>query len=260
MHPENSSDYADVLGVNVSAVNLDLAVELADQWIAARNPGYICVTGVHGVMEAQEDPEFLPNPESRIYQYSRRNADVVGWPSSGLSADGPRLWAGLHGGDVPAFGRARLSQFFLRRQARRGGTAERNTAEEISRACRWSEHIRPHSETSLRKRKTKCLAQVRAIEAAHPVGRTEHSEAGTIHGAICRSPCRCRLLVGVGAAFDYHTGQIRDCSDWIKRAGLQWLHRLMQDPRRLWRRYLRNNPAFLWHIAWQISGLRRYPR
>jgi N-acetylglucosaminyldiphosphoundecaprenol N-acetyl-beta-D-mannosaminyltransferase len=68
------------------------------------------------------------------------------------------------------------------------------------------------------------------------------------------------LLVGVGAAFDYHTGRIRDCSEWIKRAGLQWLHRLMQDPRRLWRRYLRNNPAFLWHIAWQISRLRRYPR
>lgn len=71
---------------------------------------------------------------------------------------------------------------------------------------------------------------------------------------------RVPLLIGVGAAFDYHTGQIRDCSDWIKRAGLQWLHRLMQDPRHLWRRYLRNNPAFLWHIAWQISGLRRYPR
>ncbi|MDQ1693430.1 MAG: N-acetylglucosaminyldiphosphoundecaprenol N-acetyl-beta-D-mannosaminyltransferase [Acidobacteriaceae bacterium] len=67
------------------------------------------------------------------------------------------------------------------------------------------------------------------------------------------------LLVGVGAAFDYHTGRIRDCADWIKRSGLQWLHRLMQDPRRLSRRYLRNNPAFLWHVAWQISGLREYP-
>ena len=68
------------------------------------------------------------------------------------------------------------------------------------------------------------------------------------------------LLVGVGAAFDYHTGRIPDCSEWIKRGGLQWLHRLMHDPRRLWKRYLRNNPAFLWHVAWQISGLREYPR
>jgi N-acetylglucosaminyldiphosphoundecaprenol N-acetyl-beta-D-mannosaminyltransferase len=67
------------------------------------------------------------------------------------------------------------------------------------------------------------------------------------------------LLMGVGAAFDYHTGHIRDCSDWVKRTGLQWMHRLMQDPSHLWRRYFRNNPAFLWHIAWQISGLREYP-
>ena len=67
------------------------------------------------------------------------------------------------------------------------------------------------------------------------------------------------LLVGVGAAFDFHAGLVRDCSPWIKRAGLQWLHRLLQDPRRLWRRYLTNNPAFLWHIACQLAGLREYP-
>jgi N-acetylglucosaminyldiphosphoundecaprenol N-acetyl-beta-D-mannosaminyltransferase len=67
------------------------------------------------------------------------------------------------------------------------------------------------------------------------------------------------LMFGVGAAFDFHTGAIRDCSAWIKRAGLQWLHRLIQDPRHLWKRYLRNNPAFLWHIALQLSQLRKYP-
>jgi N-acetylglucosaminyldiphosphoundecaprenol N-acetyl-beta-D-mannosaminyltransferase len=67
------------------------------------------------------------------------------------------------------------------------------------------------------------------------------------------------LMFGVGAAFDFHTGAIRDCSPWIKRAGFQWLHRLMQDPRRLWKRYLLNNPAFLWHIAMQLLGFRKYP-
>ena len=65
------------------------------------------------------------------------------------------------------------------------------------------------------------------------------------------------LLVGVGAAFDFHTGRIRDCSAFVKRAGLQWLHRLLQDPSRLLRRYARTHPAFLWHIAWQLAGLRR---
>jgi N-acetylglucosaminyldiphosphoundecaprenol N-acetyl-beta-D-mannosaminyltransferase len=67
------------------------------------------------------------------------------------------------------------------------------------------------------------------------------------------------LMFGVGAAFDFHTGAIRDCTPWVKRAGLQWLHRLLQEPRRLWKRYLCNNPAFLWHIALQLSQLRQYP-
>jgi N-acetylglucosaminyldiphosphoundecaprenol N-acetyl-beta-D-mannosaminyltransferase len=64
--------------------------------------------------------------------------------------------------------------------------------------------------------------------------------------------------MGVGAAFDFHTGDIRDCSPWIKRAGLQWLHRLLQDPRRLWPRYLRNNPAFVCKIVLQLLKLRRH--
>ena len=64
------------------------------------------------------------------------------------------------------------------------------------------------------------------------------------------------LMFGVGAAFDFHTGRIRDCADWIKRAGLQWLHRLVQDPRRLLWRYLRNNPEFIWRIALQLSGVK----
>jgi N-acetylglucosaminyldiphosphoundecaprenol N-acetyl-beta-D-mannosaminyltransferase len=72
-------------------------------------------------------------------------------------------------------------------------------------------------------------------------------------------PClNTRMMFGVGAAFDFLTGRVRDCPDWLKCAGLNWLHRLMQDPRRLWRRNLQNT-AFLWHIALQLSGLRKYP-
>ena len=51
-------EYANVLGINVSAIDLGRAVEMADRWIAGENRGYICVTGVHGVMEAQSDSEL----------------------------------------------------------------------------------------------------------------------------------------------------------------------------------------------------------
>ena len=52
-------DHANVLGVQVSAIDMQKAVELADRLIPSGHTGYVCVTGVHGVMEAQSDPEFL---------------------------------------------------------------------------------------------------------------------------------------------------------------------------------------------------------
>jgi N-acetylglucosaminyldiphosphoundecaprenol N-acetyl-beta-D-mannosaminyltransferase len=66
-----------------------------------------------------------------------------------------------------------------------------------------------------------------------------------------------RMMFGVGAAFDFLTGRISMCPQWMKRAGFHWLHRLAQDPKRLWRRNL-GNMAFLWHIALQMSGWRTY--
>ncbi len=67
------------------------------------------------------------------------------------------------------------------------------------------------------------------------------------------------LLIGVGAAFDFHSGRVRQAPRWIQRSGFEWLFRLAQEPRRLWRRYLRNNPLFLARVALQLTGLRKYP-
>ena len=68
----------------------------------------------------------------------------------------------------------------------------------------------------------------------------------------------CKVMIGVGAAFDFHTGKLQDSPDWVKQAGLQWLHRLCQDPSRLWKRYLINNSAFLQQIVLQLTGLKAY--
>ena len=67
-----------------------------------------------------------------------------------------------------------------------------------------------------------------------------------------------KLMIGVGAAFLYHTGAIRDSPEWVKRAGMQWLHRLLQEPARLWRRYLLNNPQFVVCALLQVLGFKRY--
>ncbi len=68
----------------------------------------------------------------------------------------------------------------------------------------------------------------------------------------------CKVMLGVGAAFDIHTGTVKDAPDWIKNSGLQWFHRLCQEPSRLWKRYLINNSGFLVRIVFQLTGLKRY--
>jgi len=66
------------------------------------------------------------------------------------------------------------------------------------------------------------------------------------------------VMVGVGAAFDFHSGRKKQAPRWMQRSGLEWLFRLLTEPRRLWKRYLINNPLFLWLVALQLLGLRRY--
>jgi hypothetical protein len=67
------------------------------------------------------------------------------------------------------------------------------------------------------------------------------------------------VMIGVGAAFDFHSGRVKQAPLWMQRNGLEWLYRLYSQPRRLGRRYLVNVPLFLVRIALQLSGLRKYP-
>jgi len=65
--------------------------------------------------------------------------------------------------------------------------------------------------------------------------------------------------LAVGAAFDYWAGQLRRPPSWMQRRGLEWLYRLVQEPRRLWRRYILLNPAYLALILAQRLGLKVIP-
>jgi N-acetylglucosaminyldiphosphoundecaprenol N-acetyl-beta-D-mannosaminyltransferase len=67
-----------------------------------------------------------------------------------------------------------------------------------------------------------------------------------------------KLMVGVGAAFDVHSGHSKDAPDWIKNAGMHWFFRMIRDPKRLASRYMKNNPRFLWLIGLQLIGLKSF--
>jgi N-acetylglucosaminyldiphosphoundecaprenol N-acetyl-beta-D-mannosaminyltransferase len=65
-------------------------------------------------------------------------------------------------------------------------------------------------------------------------------------------------MLGVGAAFDFHAGRVRQAPRWMQSAGLEWVFRLLMEPRRLWKRYARHNPRFVALFIAQLLGLRRF--
>jgi N-acetylglucosaminyldiphosphoundecaprenol N-acetyl-beta-D-mannosaminyltransferase len=250
-----SHQHVDVLDVKVSAINMDRALSLAEQCIKHGAPGYVCVTGVHGVMEAQRDPELL-----RIL-----NGAAINTP------DGmPMTWIGRLRGFRHmdrVFGPEFMTEM-CRVSVERGyrsflfggkaGVADL-LSENLQRRFPGLQIVGTYTPPfrSLTAEEEKDF--VDRVRRAKPhilwVGLSTPKQERFMAQYVNR--LQVPLLVGVGAAFDYHTGAIRDCSGWIKRAGLQWLHRLMQDPKRLWKRYLVNNPTFVLQVALQMAGLRR---
>ncbi|MGA9669436.1 MAG: WecB/TagA/CpsF family glycosyltransferase [Terracidiphilus sp.] len=252
-----SSPCANVLGVKISAVNLESAVDLADRWISSTaGHGYVCATGVHGVMEAQADADLR-----RILNHAFLNAPD-GMPMTWVGRlQGLRDMDRVFGPDL-MLAMCRLSVERGYRNFFYGGKPD--VADNLSASLQKrfpglqvvGTYTPPFRNLTPQEEK-EVLAQV---HEARPhifwVGLSTPKQERFMARYI--DYFQVPLMFGVGAAFDYHTGSIRDCPEWVKRAGMQWLHRLMQDPKRLWKRYLLNNPAFLWHIASQLLRLKQY--
>jgi N-acetylglucosaminyldiphosphoundecaprenol N-acetyl-beta-D-mannosaminyltransferase len=76
--------------------------------------------------------------------------------------------------------------------------------------------------------------------------------------AAHRKRLNAPVLIGIGAAFDFHTDRIPQAPSWMQHAGLEWLFRLWQEPQRLWYRYLIYNPLFMLLVLLQTIGWRKY--
>jgi N-acetylglucosaminyldiphosphoundecaprenol N-acetyl-beta-D-mannosaminyltransferase len=251
--PERSAiPRVDVLGVGVSAIDMERAVAEVTRWIEEREQHYVCITGVHGVMESQRDPELLAihnasgltTPDGMPLVWAGRRAGMahmrrVYGPDlmlavCALAAD--RGWSGFFYGaadGVPELLAERLAERFPG----------------LKIAGTMSPPFRPLTPEE-------DAAVVERINAAAPdilwVGLSTPKQERWMatHAARLTVP----VLVGVGAAFDIHAGRLPQAPGWMQVSGLEWLYRLYREPRRLWRRYLRNNPRFV------LAIIRRPPR
>ncbi len=247
---------ANVLGVGVHALDVDRAARLVLEAIDAQRKGYVCVTGVHGVIQAQRDPEFLRVLESALL----------------VVPDGmPTVWVGRWQGHTQmerVFGPDLLLEI-CRRSVDTNYThflygGKSGVAEELEYNLRlWFPGIRivgtftpPFRDLSMPERSSLQQQFAKASPDVVWVGLSTPKQERFM--AEYLSQLDCRVMIGVGAAFDLHTGRLKDAPTWVKHSGLQWLHRLYQEPSRLWKRYLVNNSAFLIRILLQLSGIKRY--
>ncbi|EDY21961.1 glycosyl transferase, WecB/TagA/CpsF family [Chthoniobacter flavus Ellin428] len=246
-----------VLGVALHAMNLSVATEAVLEALREKRKGYVCVTGVHGVSEAQNEPAFR----------AILNAAFLN------TTDGmPLVWLGRHvqgrwvdrvyGPDLMleifrATQQTAFRHFFYggapgvadelkaRLEARFPGVTICGTY------CPPFRPLNAEEEADLQ----------RTVREARPdiiwVGLSTPKQERFM--AEYLSKLDTTLMFGVGAAFDFHAGRVSQAPRWMQRSGLEWFYRLCSEPRRLGRRYLVNNPLFIWRILGQMFGLRKYP-
>jgi N-acetylglucosaminyldiphosphoundecaprenol N-acetyl-beta-D-mannosaminyltransferase len=100
---------------------------------------------------------------------------------------------------------------------------------------------------------------IRAINSAEPdivwVGLSTPKQERWM--ASHRASLHASVLIGVGAAFDFLSGRLSQAPRWMMNIGLEWLFRLMMEPRRLWKRYTINNVLFLYYLFLETAGIKR---
>jgi N-acetylglucosaminyldiphosphoundecaprenol N-acetyl-beta-D-mannosaminyltransferase len=247
-----------VLGTGVSALNMDTAVEGISRWLAEETTGrYLCVTGVHGVMES------LRNPEIRRAHNQADACVPDGMPMTWVGRiRGHRTMNRVYGPD--------LMLRLLELSAEKGftnylyGGAE-GVADELAQKmtrrfpgleivgtyCPPFRPLNAEEQAELESEVNRLRPDLMWIGLSTPKQEIFMSE---FHDRL-----QSKLMLGVGAAFDFHTGRVRQAPRWMMRSGLEWFFRFCMEPRRLGPRYLRNNPTFLWHLFLQQSGIRGYP-
>jgi len=246
-----------VLGVGISPLNLPLAVAAIRKAIETRVKGYICVTGVHGVSEAQENPEFrailndafLNTPDGMPMVWMGR-------------LKGHREMSRVYGPDLlleicRISGQTKWRHFFY---GGAPGVADQLAASLVQRypeltvAGTYTPPFRPLTEEEkedLRARVANAKPDIIWVGLSTPKQEAFMAEALPWLDTT--------LMVGVGAAFDLLSGRVRQAPRWIQRSGFEWLYRTLQEPRRLWKRYFKNNPLFIGRLFLQMTRLRGYP-
>lgn len=246
----------EVVGVPLAVIDYDRTLERMDAMVAERRLGYVCACNVHTVMASQEDPELraaLISP----YALNVPDGQPLVWA---INALGHSLTDRVYGPELMARACARAAatehRFYLyggrdQEALVRLAANLRRRFPGVNIVGGYAPPFRPLSDE----------------ERAAIIEEINDSEADVVWVGIgvpkqekwmaqMRPHLKAPVLVGVGAAFDFHAGLVPQAPPLLQGAGLEWAYRLVQEPRRLWRRYLRYNPRFVAAFARQLASHR----
>ncbi|HLW60008.1 MAG TPA: WecB/TagA/CpsF family glycosyltransferase [bacterium] len=235
---------------------MDHALAAVERWIARREAHYVCVTNIHGVIESQRDRDLrrihnaagLVTPDGMPLVWlsrlrGRRHVERVYGPDLMLALCERSAEMGyrhfFYGGarHVPDRLAANLQRRFP--GLRVAGT--------------YAPPFRPLTDAEDE-------GIVELINRAGPdivwVGLSTPKQERWMATHVGRVDAP--VLIGVGAAFDFHAGVKAQAPRWMQRSGSEWLFRLATEPRRLWRRYATTIPSFLWLCLLQTLGIREF--
>jgi N-acetylglucosaminyldiphosphoundecaprenol N-acetyl-beta-D-mannosaminyltransferase len=249
----------EVLGVPLALTDYERTIEWMDATIATGQRGYVCVAAVHTVMACQEDPELraavlgsdltVPDGQPLVWAMNALGHDL----SSRVY--GPDLMAryceraALTGARMFLYGgrnQGALVQLALNLRTRYPGLNIVGGYAPPFRALTVEEESFVLDEIN--------RSQADVVWVGIGVPKQEKWMAAM------RGRLRAPVLVGVGAAFDFHAGLVSQAPRWMQSMGLEWAYRLLQEPGRLWRRYLRYNPRFVLGFLCQWLAHRRPSR
>ena len=246
-----------VLGVRVHNVPMAETLSLVQHWIRNdRECHFVVATGMHGVIEARKNPEFkdvlnsadlfVPDGYSLVWAGRRRGHLIPGrvcgtdlmWEMMAVSQD------------------EGYSNFFY------GDTEE--TLERLTARLKWEfpklkiagAHSPPFRTLSSEEQdqEIQIINQSNADIIWVGLGLPKQERWIFEHKDALNVP----VAVGVGAAFKFHSGQVQRAPRWVGEKGFEWLWRLIQEPKRVWRRALIDGPRFVACVALELSGIKKY--
>lgn len=238
-----------ILCMRVDATSYEDATQRILDWARTRASCYVCAANVHMTMEVYDKPAFaqivnnaaLVTPDGMPLVWALRalgikDASRVYGPTLTLyvckAAAQQNIAIGLYGGTSESLERFTA---FLKKQFPR-----------IRIVCQIAPPFRPITleENSLY---TQQIVASGAQILLVGIGCPKQEFWMAAHNHLIPA-----VMLGVGAAFDFHSGQVKQAPEWMQNIGLEWLFRLIQEPKRLWKRYMYNNPRFVLFFLSQL--------